>query len=185
MSRLWHAERAQGARGFSLVSGSLAALANEPSLEERLAQAYRAGADDMRDELEAGVAADRQRLAQLIATSESLAPEPCEPLAAAIVETVRRLVADVAGNAAIDGDLLAERAHALSAAVGCDAARVIRANPADLAFLDGVGSVDVVADASVARGNLRMIEGDTILEDGVASALHRLSDALAATGLSS
>lgn len=186
MSRLWHTERAQGARSISLLGGQALAHASGPSLQDQLAQAYRAGADDTRHALEAQIAADRAHLAQLAATLEGLAVEPCEPLAASIVDAVHRLVQDIVGDAPVDGELLRARALSLARAIGAgDARRVIRANPADLAFLDALTVADVVADPAIARGNLRMIEGDSIAEDGVAPALQRLQSAIDDMGLAS
>ncbi len=184
MSRVWQIERAQGARNISLLSGRAPGFEAEPSLQDRLADAYRAGADDMRDELEAQIALDRQRLAQLASAIEGLTPEPCEALSGAIVDAVLRLVRDIVGDAPVDAALLRERALSLASAVdGETGRRAIRANPADLDLLAGLEIADIIADSAVARGNLRMIEGDSIFEDGVASALHRLRAAIDEAGL--
>lgn len=129
---------------------------------------------------EAAFAIERQHLLALIAGAEALQDEPSEELAQLIAETVERLVRQIVDTAPIDAAWLQVQAEAAAALVAdCDKLRTMWVHPDDAALLaDCALSVPVDADASMARGTLRIETSAGWIEHGRAVYLDELRAAL-------
>lgn len=124
--------------------------------------------------------ADRTRFRELIASCELLRPEPSEELAVLIAETVGGLVRTIAGEIAIDADLLADRARAAAELIGeADSARTLHLHPDDAALVDPTSiALHIVADPNQARGSVRIDCSTGWIEDGIPARLDALRDQL-------
>lgn len=175
-------------RGFSAWSDGAAgqddmAAAEAPTIAEAealIAEGYAQGLADGRHAAEAEMVAERTALARLAGTLEGLQPEPPAALAAVLAMTVRRLVAQIVGEVAIDDAMLAERTQAVAALVAEDATPSrLRLTPADAARLDGARlDVEVVPDPTLAPGSVLLETGAGWVEDGPAVRLDKLRAAL-------
>jgi flagellar assembly protein FliH len=146
--------------------------------------AYARGLAEGRQIVEAEFAAEREALMQLACAIEELKPPASGSLATLMVTAVMRLVADVAGRASVDADLLAERALALAELAGAETEAILVANPADCELLDTSRLTNrLVADAGVPRGSVQLRVGDAMAEDGVNAALVRLHGEFERMGL--
>jgi flagellar assembly protein FliH len=140
-----------------------------------VADDYARGLADGRRVVEAEFASDRAALAQLVASLEVLTPPSPEVLVSMMLATVERLVRDIVGTAPIDAALLNERAVALAAFVACEVEPVLALHSGDVALLDDAQlKVRIVADPTMARGNVEARSGAMLVEDGVGPALARL-----------
>ena len=129
-------------------------------------------------------AADREALRQLANGLDALKTPSVGTLAALIVAAVERLVTEIAGNAAIDPELLSERADALAALVADETAVVLVLHPDDAALIDeGRFATRIFRDVSLPRGTVQARVGNATYEDGVAAALARLCHEIERTGL--
>lgn len=134
---------------------------------------------------EAGFAIEREQLLALVAGAEALQDEPSEELAQLIAETVERLVRQIVESAPIDGDWLRAQAETAAAMVAeADKARTLWVNPADAALLmDAPIALPIEADASMARGTVRIETSAGWIEHGRAVYLNELRAALGSEGL--
>lgn len=134
---------------------------------------------------EAGFAIERDHLLALVAGAEALQDEPSEELAQLIAETVERLVRQIVESAPIDGDWLRAQAETAAAMVAeADKARTLWVNPADAALLmDAPIALPIEADASMARGTVRIETSAGWIEHGRAVYLNELRAALGSEGL--
>lgn len=142
--------------------------------------AYAQGYADARATIEKELAAERDALVQLASALEVLRPEPTGALAMLLAETVDRLVRQVVGEVEIDGLTLLARAREAAELIGKDTEPSrLRANPEDIELLETAElEVELVADASLARGSLVLETGHGWIEDGPAVRLERLRNAL-------
>ena len=118
-----------------------------------------------------------ERLARAI---ETIRPEePCA-LAAMLAETVKRLVAQIVGEVAIDEATLARRTQEVATLVAEDMATArIRLHPADLARLNGVATdLELIADPSLTPGTILAETQAGWIEDGPTIRLEKLRGAL-------
>lgn len=129
---------------------------------------------------EAAFAVERHQLLALIAATEALQDEPSEELAQLIAETVERLVRQIVEAAPIDAAWLQAQAEAAAALVAdCDKLRTLWAHPDDAALLaDCPLPLAVDADASMARGTVRIETSAGWIEHGRAVYLDELRAAL-------
>ena len=133
---------------------------------------YAAGMEAGRREADAARAAIRA----LAASLEVVRPEPTQALGGLIAATVERLVAEVVGTTPVDRKTLLLRAQAAAALIG-DETRpaVLKLNPDDVMLLDDVAlPVAIEADATLARGALRLETVSGWIEDSPALRLARL-----------
>lgn len=130
------------------------------------------------------LADERRSMQQLVATLETLQPEPPAALAGLIAETVGRLVRQIVGEAAVDGDLLLARAQAAAALVVEETKPRLRLSPADKAQLADAGlAIELVADPALAPGTILVETPDGWIEDGPQAALARLATQLDRMGI--
>lgn len=166
MSKVWQTAKANRASSLRLVSGTLA----EPGWDE----GYTQGLVQGRALVEAEYAADRAALAQLAAGLDALAPADAMPIEAAMVELATRLAIAIAGEAAIDADLLRARAAATAALLADEFGEVhLLAHPDDLPLLGDLG-MSVASDPTLDRGSVRAESGPGWATDGVAEAVARV-----------
>ncbi|HWW64297.1 MAG TPA: FliH/SctL family protein [Sphingomonadaceae bacterium] len=152
----------------------------EPEVHDVLAQAYSDGFNEGRRVAEKEYAAERDAVARLAETLQALEPEPSGALAALLAETVERLVRQIVGEVAIDGEILLERAANAAALIAEEASPArMRLHPDDLARLDGADlPVEKVADPALAPGTVLLETGEGWIEDGPAAGLEKLRIAL-------
>lgn len=147
--------------------------------------AFTEGFEAGRRTAEEALAAERQAITRLAKALECLSPEPAEPLAALLAETVDRLVRQIVGEVEIDQALLMHRAEAVARLVGEELSpSKMRVNPADVALLAGAGlPVEVTGDASLMRGEVVLETASGWIEDGPAVRLERLRAELERLGI--
>lgn len=158
--------------------------AGQPDQAVIQAEAFAAGFEQGRRSLEAEIDRERAELARLAEGLSALAPDPPEPLAALLAETVERLVRDIVGTASIDGALLCRRAAQAAALIGeeTEPARLFL-HPDDLPLLEGAQlPVPLSADPALARGSVRLERASGWIEDGPEVRLDRLRAALSQLG---
>ncbi len=121
-------------------------------------------------------ATERQAFLHLIANIEALQPEPSEELGHLIAETVAALTAQIVGQVAVDLDTLHVRAtEAANLIRDCDAARVMRLHPDDIALLADVSlPLSLEPDAGLDRGSVRIDCSSGWIETGTSHYLHTL-----------
>lgn len=142
--------------------------------------AFAEGFEAGRRTVELELAEEREAVALLARTLESLQPEPTEPLAALLAETVERLVKQIVGEVEIDPAMLARRVEVAAALIGEELAPSrLRCHPDDVALIDPAQiSVPVVGDASLERGSIVLETASGWIEDGPTVRLERLRAAL-------
>jgi flagellar assembly protein FliH len=147
-------------------------------------EAYKKGWEEGRRASELALEHEHAALRSLAASLEALRPQPSKALGAVLAETVERLVRQIAGEVAIDADLLVRRAQAAAALVSEELAPGrMRVNPEDVALLSGAGlPVDLIADPSIERGSLVLETAAGWIEDGPSVRLARLRAALDGLG---
>lgn len=148
-------------------------------------QAFAAGHAEGLAMLERAILDERASVARLAESLEALRAEPAGPLAALLARTVDRLVRQVVGEVAIDGDRLLERARAAAELIVDETAPVrMRVHPADHERLAGAAlPVELVPDATIAPGAVSVEGTDGWIEDGPAAALDRLAHLLDRMGV--
>lgn len=111
---------------------------------------------------------EREALAQLIRSAESLQPEPSGPLAAVLAESVIRLVRQIVGEVQIDPVMLKTRAESIAELVTAESGPArLRMNPDDMAMLDGVDlGLPMAPDHHLASGTIILETGEGWIEDG-------------------
>lgn len=144
------------------------------------AQAFAEGLTEGRRTVEAEVAAERDAVARLAEALENLRPEPPRELGLLLAETVKRLVGQIVGEVAIDGDALLERAHAAAEAVADETGPVrMRLHPDDHERLRGARiDVEMLSDSHLSPGTILLETGDGWIEDGPQVRLEKLRAAL-------
>jgi len=152
-------------------------FAEEP--EPRPAQTvdpYELGLAEGRRTVEAELAAERDALARLAESLETLRPEPTNALALLLAETVDRLVREIIGQVEIDPMLLLERAKQAAALIGENVApSKLRVHPADAEILAPANlEIPIEPDPSLERGSIVLETGNGWIEDGPAVRLERL-----------
>ncbi|MFN3944672.1 MAG: FliH/SctL family protein [Allosphingosinicella sp.] len=151
-----------------------------PSAEEELRQlqseAFAQGYEEGRRTVEAEVAAERDAVARLAESLETLRPEPTNALALLLAETVDRLVREVVGAVDIDPVTLLARAKAAAALIGDNVEpSKLRCHPDDAELLAGAAlDVPIAPDPALERGTLILETGHGWVEDGPAVRLERL-----------
>jgi len=146
--------------------------------------AFGRGFEEGRRTVEAELAAEREALLQLAGAIEAIEPLPAGPLATLMIAAVERLVGDIAGNAPVDAALLSERAQTLARAIAAEADATLALHPDDAALLDSDQfAIPIVPDPSLSRGTVQARARNTVLEDGVKTALDRLRFQIEALGL--
>jgi flagellar assembly protein FliH len=144
--------------------------------EDPFEQGYRKGLEDAGE----AFATERSRLGALVQSFEALQSEPSEELALLIAEAVHGLVRTIAGEVAVDPELLAARARKAAALIAeADGARTLHLHPEDIALLD-VASLPlvVIPDPAIERGSVRIEDSAGWVEDGVAARLETLREQL-------
>ncbi|HET6942124.1 MAG TPA: FliH/SctL family protein [Sphingomicrobium sp.] len=159
--------------------GPAAPVLTQPApqpIEDPFEQGYRKGLEDA----EAAIEAERSQLLAVVASLEALQSEPSEELALLIAETVHGLVRLIAGEVAVDPELLVARARSAAAIVAeADGARTLHLHPQDIALLDVAAlPLVVIPDPELERGSVRVEDSAGWVEDGVATHLDRLREQL-------
>jgi flagellar assembly protein FliH len=159
--------------------GPAAPVLSQPApqpLEDPFELGYRKGFGDAEEAFEA----ERSRLGGLVASLEALQAEPSEELALLIAETVHGLVRLIAGEVAVDPELLVARARSAAAIIAkADGARTLHLHPEDIALLDVAAlPLVVIPDPGLERGSVRVEDSAGWVEDGVATHLERLREQL-------
>ena len=150
---------------------------DEPAIDvDALAQAFEEG----RRSAELVLADERAAVAKLAQALEALRPEPPAALAALLAETVGRLVRQIVGSVAVDGELLAARARDAAALIGEELEpATLYVHPDDLPLLASVPlPVELAGDPALARGSVKLECASGWIEDGPAVRLERLKIAL-------
>jgi flagellar assembly protein FliH len=174
---------ASGFRGIGLPELDKAGASMEP-LEtadtDEQADPFEQGFAAGITEAEARFAAERAHLANLLSAIDAFQPAESEDVMVLIAATVRRLVGDIVGEAAVDGALLNARARRAAAVIAeADAARTLRLHPDDVALIDAdCCSLPIIADASLQRGSLRIETNSGWVEDGTSVFFDALDAAL-------
>jgi flagellar assembly protein FliH len=143
-------------------------------------QAFAEGFEQGCKTVDAEVAAEREALAALTESLELLRPSPTDALAELLAATVERLVCQIVGEVAINPISLVKRAEAAARLIGeeVDASR-LHVHPDDLAlFARSRVPIEIVGNAEIARGALRLEWGRGWIEDGPSVRIERLRAAL-------
>lgn len=156
-------------------------IRTEPDVAD---EAYKKGWEEGRRASEQALEHEHAALRALVASLESLRPEPSKALGAVLAEAVERLVRQIVGEVEVDADLILKRAQAAAALVSEEIAPGrMRVHPDDYPLLSGAGlPVDLVTDASIARGALLLETAAGWIEDGPTVRLARLRAALDGLG---
>jgi flagellar biosynthesis/type III secretory pathway protein FliH len=154
--------------------------AEQPSIAANAADPFDEGYRQGQSDCEQAFAAERERYRTLIAACEAFQPEPSEPLALFIAETVEILVRTTVGEVSVDKARLIERARIVADLVSeLDGTRLIHLNPADCTLIEPCSlPLAVVADTSVTPGSLRIEHAAGWIEDGVEVHLDALREQL-------
>ena len=146
--------------------------------------AFARGVEEGTRAAEQAFAAERESLLRLVAAAAALQPEPSEELPVLIGETVMRLVQEIVGNVSIDSEGLIARCRAAAALVAeADMARTLAVHPADAALLANADiGLAITADATLARGDVRIDCSAGWIESGTALYLDALRAELGVGG---
>ncbi len=145
-------------------------------IEALTTQAFADGFEQGCRTVDAEVAGEREALATLLESLGALKPQSTDALAELLAATVERLVHQIVGEVGINPITLVQRAEAAARLIGeeVDASRLL-VNPEDLPlFARTRVPVEVVGDAAIERGALRLEWGKGWIEDGPAVRLERL-----------
>ena len=139
-------------------------------------EAFARGYEEGHRTAEAELAAEREAIARLAESLNTLRPEPTNALALLLAETVDRLVREIIGSVDINATLLLERTKAAAALIGENVEpSELRMHPRDAELLkEAQLDVTVVADPSLARGTIVLQTGHGWIEDGPDVRLERL-----------
>lgn len=149
-------------------------------VEALTTQAFADGFEQGCRTVDAEVAGEREALAALLESLGALKPQSTDALAELLAATVERLVHQIVGEVGINPITLVQRAEAAARLIGeeVDASRLL-VNPEDLPlFARTRVPVEVVGDAAIERGALRLEWGKGWIEDGPAVRLERLRSQL-------
>lgn len=143
-------------------------------------QAFADGFEQGCKTVDAEVAAEREALAALTESLQALQPSSTDALAELLAATVERLVCQIVGEVAINPISLVKRAEAAARLIGeeVDASR-LHVHPDDLAlFARSRVPIEIVGNADIERGALRLEWGRGWIEDGPSVRIERLRAAL-------
>jgi flagellar assembly protein FliH len=184
MSNLWSPRLRDAAQRADFWPADAATPTAAPVSVE--ADAFTSGLEQGRRTVEMELAGEREALLQMVQSCAALEPPAAGAMASLMLATVERLVRDIAGNAAVDADLLRERVDALAAHVAGETAPVLVLHPDDLPLID-TQRLDVLVetDGTLTRGTVQARAGDAQFEDGVRPALARLRAQMDAMGIAS
>ena len=145
-------------------------------LESVSADAFTRGWEEGRRTAELELASERDAVAKLAQSLETLRPEASNALALVLAEAVDRLVRQIVGAGGIDAAQLVARAEAAAALIADELAPArLRLNPDELPLLEAARiPIALVADETLARGTLVIETGEGWIEDGPAIRLERL-----------
>jgi len=152
----------------------------EQEAEEEPSNGYDQGYADGRAAAEAELMIEQAATERLARAIETIRPEESGALAAMLAETVKRLVAQVVGEVAIEEATLAQRTQEVATLVAEDSAAArLRLHPTDLARLSSVATdLELVADPTLAPGTILAETQAGWIEDGPAIRLEKLRNAL-------
>jgi flagellar assembly protein FliH len=152
------------------------AMVTPLDLESVRAEAFARGLEEGRRTAELELAGERDAVARLAETLETLRPEPSNALALVLAEAVDRLVRQIVGTGGVEATQLVARAEAAAAMIADEMAPGrLRLNPEDVPLLEAARiPVALVADETLARGTLVLETGEGWIEDGPAIRLERL-----------
>lgn len=121
-------------------------------------------------------AADQEVKLKLANALELVAPAANGALSPLLSAAVIRLVTQIVGELPINTELLTQRVEAVAAFIEEEQGRhSLHINPEDISLLDGHEfGFAVIADNSVARGNIRLDTADGWIEHGLDVQLSRL-----------
>lgn len=129
--------------------------------------AWAAGYAAGRDETAAETDGLTDEMAALTGALERLSPMPPAELAEKLGAAVRALLVQLIGAATVDETLLAERCAMLAEMANSAGAAIIYAHPDDILLLShSACAVPLVADESLSRGELRLVDGDAEAQAG-------------------
>lgn len=151
-----------------------------PDLEAIRTQAFAEGFEQGCKTVDSEVAAEREALVALTESLQALQPSPTDALAELLAATVERLVCQIVGEVAINPISLVKRAEAAARLIGeeVDASR-LHVHPDDLAlFARSRVPIEIVGNADIERGALRLEWGRGWIEDGPSVRIERLRAAL-------
>lgn len=143
-------------------------------------QAFADGFEQGCKTVDAEVAAEREALAALTESLQALQPSSTDALAELLAATVERLVCQIVGEVPINPISLVKRAEAAARLIGeeVDASR-LHVHPDDLAlFARSRVPIEIVGNADIERGALRLEWGRGWIEDGPSVRIERLRAAL-------
>ena len=145
-------------------------------IETLRAEAFAEGFEQGRQAAIIEFAREREALAALIRSAETLQPESSAALAAVLAETVTRFVRQIVGEVKINPKTLKERAEAIAELVTTESgAARLRMHPDDIAMLEGVElGVAMAPDHHVASGTIVLETSEGWIEDGPQVRLARL-----------
>ena len=162
--------------GSSEPPGEEAGAVTPLDLESIRADAFARGFDEGRRTVELEFAGERDAVARLAETLETLRPEASNALALVLAEAVDRLVRQIVGAGGVDPAQLVARAEAAAAMIADELAPARqRLHPDDIPLHESARIPDtLVADATLVRGSLVLETGEGWIEDGPAIRLERL-----------
>lgn len=155
-----------------------------PEICQQSPDLYAAGLADGQQMAEVTYSLERKQLQDLISSAHAIKAEDNAELTHMLDILVCKIVANVVGSIAIDADFLRRQIDAAIAVLTeADQNRILRMHPDDLALLaDADLPLKCSADASLARGTLRIECSDGWIEHGPAMVLDRLERALSQDG---
>lgn len=151
-----------------------------PEICQQVPDLYATGLSDGQQMAEVTYSVERKQLQDLISSADAIRPEDNAGLAPMLDILVRKIVANVIGDIAIDADFLQRQIDAAIAVLTeADQNRILRLHPDDLALLaDADLPLKCSPDTNMARGTLRIECSDGWIEHGPALILDRLERAL-------
>lgn len=180
----WHGG---GSRPGAPAPHQFAGIAPEAVLDPAAieATAFAEGFNEGRRTVEMEVAAERDAIARLAETLESLRPEPHHELGLLLAETVERLVRQIVGEVTLDKDIILARANAAAELIAEESVPArMRLSPDDHERLVGADlPVELVADATLTPGMVLVETGEGWIEDGPEVGLEKLRIALDKMGV--
>jgi flagellar assembly protein FliH len=144
----------------------------EQARAEAFAQGFEAGSRITRETM----AVDTDAQDRLARALEQLSPAQSGELSTMLSAAVLRLVTQIVGNAPVDEELLRARVEAVAGFIDTERGRHgLYVHPDDLALLDGCElAVQLMPDAKLTRGSVRLDTSEGWIEDGPDVQLSRL-----------
>lgn len=174
-----------GTRGSFSASGRYGAAAAQPTVRDRVAEAFQEGLAEGRRQASDAAAHEQAQTAQATRAIELAFAKFDDASAQLLQERLRDTVVAIcqamAGEIAVDPKRLALRVETAAAMLRrAHDARIVRLNPADLALVEGrlTPALDLAPDPSLARGQLRVESEEGGVEDGAQQWHAALAEAL-------